>query len=282
MMLVLVTFLGADHPPTANDRVRIGASRWLIGLASLAIPILCFTPTPLLIDDAQNAAVERSTPPIVQKMPAPKASDLSADVRRAATAGLAVDGMAVTAVETGCGEAVLCGAGAAAREAGFGWPVRFPVSILACRPLIDGTADAVPRAVGMSIPAVRLGGSIWLGECLFVIEVVVSRDVAGKLRPLEFGMEFANHAVLNHLAAARVDRVRDIGIELGPAVLVLDGPIFLEPQSALVAKAGLEVVFTAALRAMGGQFAARHGHKRAIRSFDDLQIPNDKAIVKGD
>ena len=119
MMVVLVTFLGADHPPTANDRVRIGPSRWLIGLASLAIPILCFTPTPLLIDDAQTAAVERSTPAIVQKMPAPKLSDLSAEVRPTAAApaavatggmpaaGIPVDGMAGVAPETGCGGAVL-------------------------------------------------------------------------------------------------------------------------------------------------------------------------------
>ena len=51
VMLVLVTLLGADHPPTANDRVRIGPLRWMIGAASLAIPVLCFTPTPLRIDD---------------------------------------------------------------------------------------------------------------------------------------------------------------------------------------------------------------------------------------
>jgi hypothetical protein len=134
----------------------------------------------------------------------------------------------------------------------------------------------------MSIPAVRLGGPMWLGECLFVIEVVVARNVAGELRPLEFGVEFANHSVLNHLAAAGVDWVRDIGIEFGAAVLILDDPIFLEPQSALVAKGGFEVIFAAALGAMGRQFAARHGHKRAIRPFNDLQIPDDKAIVKGD
>jgi Zn-dependent protease len=121
MMLVLVTFLGADHPPTANDRVRIGASRWLIGLASLAIPILCFTPTPLLMDDSQSAAVEHPSPAIVQKMPAPKLSDLSADARPTAvgtaaapagampSAGIVAD-MVGVAAETGCGGAVLCGA----------------------------------------------------------------------------------------------------------------------------------------------------------------------------
>lgn len=103
----------------------------------------------------------------------------------------------------------------------------------------------------MPIPAVRLSASMRLCKCLFVIEIVVSRDIAGKLRPLEFDVEFANHSVLNHLAAAGVDGVRDIGIEFGAAVLVLDDPIFLEPQTALVAKGGLEVIFAAALGAMG-------------------------------
>ncbi len=48
LMLMLVIFLGTDHPRTANDRVRIGPWRWALGVASLVIPILCFTPTPLL------------------------------------------------------------------------------------------------------------------------------------------------------------------------------------------------------------------------------------------
>jgi membrane-associated protease RseP (regulator of RpoE activity) len=50
VMLLLVIFLGTDHPPTANDRVRLGPWRWALGLASLVIPILCFTPLPLLND----------------------------------------------------------------------------------------------------------------------------------------------------------------------------------------------------------------------------------------
>ena len=41
-MLLLVIFLGIHHPPTANDRIPLGPVRWVIGLASLAIPVLCF------------------------------------------------------------------------------------------------------------------------------------------------------------------------------------------------------------------------------------------------
>ena len=41
-MLLLVIFLGIHHPPTANDDVELGPVRRTIGLASLAIPVLCF------------------------------------------------------------------------------------------------------------------------------------------------------------------------------------------------------------------------------------------------
>jgi hypothetical protein len=41
-MLLLVIFLGIHHPPTADDRVELGFIRRTIGLASLAIPVLCF------------------------------------------------------------------------------------------------------------------------------------------------------------------------------------------------------------------------------------------------
>lgn len=41
-MLLLVIFLGIHHPPTVDDKVPLGPVRWAIGLASLAIPVLCF------------------------------------------------------------------------------------------------------------------------------------------------------------------------------------------------------------------------------------------------
>jgi len=44
VMLILVTFIGTDHPPSSNDDMPLGALRWIIGLASLAIPIFCFAP----------------------------------------------------------------------------------------------------------------------------------------------------------------------------------------------------------------------------------------------
>jgi membrane-associated protease RseP (regulator of RpoE activity) len=47
VMVILVTFMGVDHPPTANEHVPLGPVRTVLGLLSLAIPVLCFMPTPI-------------------------------------------------------------------------------------------------------------------------------------------------------------------------------------------------------------------------------------------
>jgi membrane-associated protease RseP (regulator of RpoE activity) len=44
LMVVLVTLIGTDHPPTGNDHMPLGRGRYLLGLVSLAIPVLCFPP----------------------------------------------------------------------------------------------------------------------------------------------------------------------------------------------------------------------------------------------
>ncbi len=41
VMVVLVTLIGVDHPPTADDQVRLGRFRRVVGWMSLLIPILC-------------------------------------------------------------------------------------------------------------------------------------------------------------------------------------------------------------------------------------------------
>lgn len=41
-MLILVILLGIHHPPTADDSVELDDFRWLLGVASMSIPILCF------------------------------------------------------------------------------------------------------------------------------------------------------------------------------------------------------------------------------------------------
>ena len=44
VMVVLVILMGTDHPKTKNDNVPLGLPRTILGLCSLAIPILCFPP----------------------------------------------------------------------------------------------------------------------------------------------------------------------------------------------------------------------------------------------
>jgi Zn-dependent protease len=44
VMLVLALLLGVDHPPTRDDTAPLGWPRRLVGYASLALPIFCFTP----------------------------------------------------------------------------------------------------------------------------------------------------------------------------------------------------------------------------------------------
>ena len=41
VMLLLVIWLGADHPPTADDNIKLGWFRRILGWAALLIPIFC-------------------------------------------------------------------------------------------------------------------------------------------------------------------------------------------------------------------------------------------------
>ena len=49
VMLILVILIGVDHPPTSNDQVDLGPLRWTIGVTSLVIPILCFSPRVIIL-----------------------------------------------------------------------------------------------------------------------------------------------------------------------------------------------------------------------------------------
>jgi membrane-associated protease RseP (regulator of RpoE activity) len=48
VIVILVLLVGIDHPPTRDDRVRLGWFRTLLGICALAIPILCFAPRVLI------------------------------------------------------------------------------------------------------------------------------------------------------------------------------------------------------------------------------------------
>jgi Zn-dependent protease len=48
LMILLVLFIGPDHPPTRDDNVPLGRTRIALGCASILIPVFCF-PLRLLI-----------------------------------------------------------------------------------------------------------------------------------------------------------------------------------------------------------------------------------------
>lgn len=49
VMVFLVLLMGADHPPTRDDTVKLGWQRVALGFTSLAIPLLCFPPRALIL-----------------------------------------------------------------------------------------------------------------------------------------------------------------------------------------------------------------------------------------
>ena len=49
LMIVIITFMGVDHPPIRNESQSLGKIRTVLGLGSLAIPIITFMPEPLML-----------------------------------------------------------------------------------------------------------------------------------------------------------------------------------------------------------------------------------------
>src|SRR4051812_42443174 len=70
------------------------------------------------------------------------------------------------------------------------------------------------------------------------VVLVIRADVAGLLGALLFFVIGLEDGALDHLAAGRVDRVGDVGVQLGAAVGVADGPVLVELGTALVAVPG--------------------------------------------
>lgn len=57
LMIILVTLMGVDHPPTADDDVPLGWFRTVLGLASLSIPFLCFPVQGVIVHMSMAAAI---------------------------------------------------------------------------------------------------------------------------------------------------------------------------------------------------------------------------------
>ena len=60
---------------------------------------------------------------------------------------------------------------------------------------------------------------------IVIVIFIVAGDISRLLGPLELGTVLGDDAVLNHLAALRIDRVSDIGIQLGAAFGIAEGAL---------------------------------------------------------
>ena len=144
-------------------------------------------------------------------------------------------------------------------------------------------AERAPAERGLAAGGGRLGDRGAEGDVeLAAVEVVVPRDVARELGALELVGVGGEHGALDLLAAHRVDRVGDVGVELGAAVGVADRAVLVEPAAALVAEAAPEVVLGPAVAASVGQLAGRHGDEEALGPLDDLEITDDEHVVERD
>src|SRR5262249_23662517 len=147
-----------------------------------------------------------------------------------------------------------------------------------------GTAWGGVRAVGAQVAATHLADHAAVAGRLVevAVVVVVGADVARLLGAFLLFLVSANDGALDHLARGGVDRVGDVGVELGAAIGVADGAVLVELVTARVAVTGTEVVLAAAGAAAIGELAARHGDEAALGSFDDLQVTHDQGIVERD
>ena len=64
LLLLLLALTGPRHPPTTNDKMKIGWSRHLIGWATLSFLLIGFTPQPIIIPNAKPFNVDEVLVPL--------------------------------------------------------------------------------------------------------------------------------------------------------------------------------------------------------------------------
>src|SRR5262245_7335645 len=165
-------------------------------------------------------------------------------------------------------------------EALFGFLGRRPLVLAQVR----AAGDRLVAAVGLVRPAAGDHAGVARRVVIDVaaVVVVVGADVTGHLGPLALVGVRLDDGHLHDFAAGAVDRVGDVGVELGPAVVIAGGAVLVQVVAAAVAVAGAEVILGPAARAAVGELAAGHGHEQALGALDDFQVPDDEGVVEGD
>jgi hypothetical protein len=103
-------------------------------------------------------------------------------------------------------------------------------------------------------------------------------DIAGLFGAAKFDPEGGEDFLFNLLPAIAIDGMRDVAVHFD-AFAVGDHGGELCP--ALIAEAGMEMVFGAAGIAARHDFAGRHRDKKAVGSVDDFDIADDKTAIEG-
>ena len=116
---------------------------------------------------------------------------------------------------------------------------------------------------------------------IIIVVVVVAGDVAGAFGTFQFLVKLVDDGSLNHLATGGVDGMGDIGVKLRSSMVVEVDFFAVLTLAAVVAEAGSQMILGIAVAAVSGQLAAGHGHKRPGGSFNDLEVTNDEAVIKG-
>jgi hypothetical protein len=115
---------------------------------------------------------------------------------------------------------------------------------------------------------------------LLDILFVVPREVPGLLGPLKLQMILADYRFLDLISASLIDRMRDVGVKLVRRTFDLTQILSSQPRSTLVAIIASHVVLATAPTTPRSHLATRHRDERTVRPFDDLQISNNKRLVK--
>jgi len=117
---------------------------------------------------------------------------------------------------------------------------------------------------------------------VIVVQVFVAWLISWRLRSIDLFLKRLHDSFLNHFAAFGIDRMRDVGIKFGAALIVLGQLFVLHSVPALVAVARPQVILEAAFRAAHRELAAGHGHEGPIRALNDLQVSDDKGVIERD
>jgi len=153
------------------------------------------------------------------------------------------------------------------------------------------------RSSALFFPGGRLAGLlglilVWPAAAMFrigpprstmglAVFVIVSRNIAGLFGPFQFLVKFLNHATLDSLASLGVNRMSDVGVQLGSALVVEVEFVVAGTFATVVAKAGSQMILGIAGTTVGCQFPAGHCDEGTRVTFNDLQVAYDEALVKG-